>query len=318
MIKLAEKSIMLIDSDGVMNAFDPEQLQAKIARCFVGVGIRESWLAEDIALAVEFALAQSPREEKIFSVSEVNSAVIRILENTGFPDAAVSYRSGNICSRILLAAKVEILEELIHKHLGLAGDHLSAIAANVANVTKKLKIEQASPGLFVELAKHLENEFLNRDDVQTPVARRREKHSPWLISTEEIYVLLDPSERELIDAGIFRLSGISYLFPAIKIVFHIHDFSLFHRLQPPLTEMMLIPHLYTASDALRHWIDVATNLYRENCCNEPLPVYLNVPDMALFARQMLQMNWPEAEKECREMLAPLYTGLTVPLFKLKF
>lgn len=308
---------MLIDGDGVMSAFDTELLESRIARCFVGVGIRESWVAEDIALAVEFALAQSSRREKIFSVSEVNSAVTRILENTGFPDAAAVYRVGNVCSRIMLERKQDILEQLIHKHLGLTGAHLSAIAANVANAAQKLKIDQASPALYIELAKHLESEFLNQAEVPAPATRKLDKYSPWLISADEIGNSLKPPERELLDAGIFRLSGISRLFPAVKIVFRINELARFHQLLPPLTEMMLTPCLYVAGDALRCWIETAGKLYRESCRDEPLPVYLNVPDMASFARQKLDMRWPDAEKECREMLTPLYADLTNPLFKLK-
>ena len=63
MIKLADNSIMLIGPDGILNVFESDKLQSKIIRSFMLAGVRDIWLAEDITLAVEYALEQDSRED---------------------------------------------------------------------------------------------------------------------------------------------------------------------------------------------------------------------------------------------------------------
>jgi hypothetical protein len=318
MIKLAENSIMIIDSNGVMTSFEPERLQTKIIRCFLAAGIRESWLAEDIAMAVEFALEQNNREDKIFALSEINSTVVRILEDTGFPEAANVYRRGNSCSQVTFNSEQATVSKLISKHLGANSDNLDFLTSKVLDATKKLNIKTAPPTLFVELAKYYETEELPSDGLKPIALQKWEQASPWLVDMENIYENLKPSTKNLVDARVIRLSGISRLFPSIKLFFMINEFVHYHDLEAPLTEMILIPYLYSAGQALEDCIQNSLQLFDKDVQENRPPVFLTIPDMSGFAVEMLQASWPEAESDCRDMLTPLCQSLSTPLFKLKF
>ena len=145
MIKLADNSIMLIGPDGIINAYESDNLQSKIIRSFMLAGVRDILLAEDITLAVEYALEQDSREDKVFAVSEINSTVIKILEDSGFPEAAESYRRGNPSTEITLNAETATVAGLIHRHLGLNGKSLDTLVARVMQAAAKLDISVASP-----------------------------------------------------------------------------------------------------------------------------------------------------------------------------
>ncbi|QSH42389.1 hypothetical protein P0136_03015 [Lentisphaerota bacterium ZTH] len=317
MIKLAESSLMLIDANGVMSNFDPERLQAKIIRCFLAAGIQEIYLAEDIALAVEFALEQSKRDEKVFALSEVNSTVVRILEDTGFPEAANVYTRGNSCSRVTFNSESETISKLIKKHLGLEGSSLDFLTGKVIEASSKLNIKNAPPTLFVELAKYYETEELPGNAIEPLPMETWEESKHWLVKMEDLYKRLNAASRNLIDAKVLRLTGVSSMFPSIRIFFMINEFVNFHGLEGPLTEMILIPYLFSASKAISNCITTAQEMTIESSGNIELPVFLNIPDMSNFATSCLQASWPECEKDCRDMVAPLCQSLSAPVFKLK-
>ncbi|MFA7230464.1 MAG: hypothetical protein WC071_04280 [Victivallaceae bacterium] len=319
MIKLANNSIMLLDYNGVISSFEPDSLQAKIIRCFIAAGLGESWIAEDITMAVEFALEHSTRENRIFTLSEINSTVVKILGDTGFPEVADIYQRGNVCSKITYNAEADTVSKLISKHLGLSGRHLEVLTGKVLHSTRKLDITTAPPTLFVELAKYYETEEFACESLDAINLPKWQQSSQWLVTREAIYEQLRPETCKLLDANLIRMSAVSRLFPAVKLTFMISDFARFRELTPPLTEMILIPYLYSVGKALNDCAAVASNLCRKNTNQEQtgLPVFLTIPDMSGFAIQMLEASWPEAENDCREMLSPIREALSNSLFKLK-
>ena len=75
MVKMAEKIIYIQDHEGGRVPFDPLTLQTRLINCFLTAGLREnSYMAEDIALAVEYTLLNSNRPELVFGQGELAAA----------------------------------------------------------------------------------------------------------------------------------------------------------------------------------------------------------------------------------------------------
>jgi hypothetical protein len=311
---------MLIGPDGILNAFESDKLQSKIIRSFMLAGVRDIWLAEDIALAVEYALEQDSREDKVFAVSEINSTVIKILEDSGFPEAAESYRRGNLCAEITLNAEAVTVAGLINRHLGLNGKSLDALVAKVVRAAGILDISAAAPALYVELAKYFKSEFMPADKLPQAIISKSQKASPWVVSLKELTDKMSSQSRSLADNKIISLSGVSRLFPAIKVIFRISGLVEMHHLESPLTEMTMAPHFNSVAQALNELISATQSIFRakgESLPEKGLPVFLTVPDMSVFAQNNLEASWPQASADCREMLSYLERMVNAPVFKVK-
>ena len=59
--------VMIREFEGDIVPFDSEVLQTRLIGCFLAAGLRDSVdLPQDIALAVEYTLRNSPRNEPVF------------------------------------------------------------------------------------------------------------------------------------------------------------------------------------------------------------------------------------------------------------
>ena len=316
MIKLADNSIMLTDSDGITSVFDPERLQSRIIQSFLAAGITESYLADDISLAVEFSLQKSKRKDKVFTLSEINSSVVRILKDTGFPEIAAIFMRNNACSQLTITPEFNTIKQLLQKHFGINLNSIDELTGKVVSAAQHLNIKNAAPELFIELAKHYEIEEFAGEDIEPVSLEAWEQDNRWLVSAKTLEQELAVSARVLIDAGVIRLTGVSGMFPSIRIFFMINEFCRFHGLIGPLTEMVLIPYLFLAGKAIDNCVATTDCLAAEQGHKE-LPIFITVPDMSSFAAQMLDASWPEVEKDCREMISHLCNSISRPVFKLK-
>ena len=317
MIKLANTSIMLTSSEGIISAFDPELLQSRIIQSFLAAGITESYLADDISLAVEFSLQKSKRKEKNFTLSEINNSVVRILKDTGFPEIADIYLRSNACPQMTVDPEFNTIKKLLQKHLGANHNSIDNLCGKVVSAAQQLNIKNAVPELFVELAKHYEIEEFASEDIEPVSLDSWEHDRHWLVKAKTIEQELAVAARVLVDAKVIRLIGVSGMFPSIRIFFMVNEFCRFHGLVGPLTEMVLIPYLFSVGKAIDNCIVTTERLATEQAGKKDLPIFITIPDMSSFAVQMLNASWPEVEKDCREMVTPLCNSLSRPLFKLK-
>ena len=317
MIKLADTSIMLTNPEGITSAFDPDRLQSRIIQSFLAAGISESYLADDISLAVEFSLQKSKRKEKVFTLSEINNSVVRILKDTGFPEIADIYLRNNACAQLSINPEFNTIKKLLQKSLGTNLDSIDNLSGKVLSAAQQLNIKNAAPELFVELAKHYETEDFASEDIEPVSLDSWEHDNRWLVKAKTLEQELSVIARSLIDAKVIRLIGVSGMFPSIRIFFMINEFCNFHDLTAPLTEMVLVPYLFSAGKAIDNCVTTTERLAAEQAGQEDLPIFITIPDMSSFAAQMLDASWPEVEKDCREMLNPLCNSLSRPLFKLK-
>ena len=89
--------------DGTREPFDATALQTRLIGCFLAAGRSDSsFMAEDIALAVEYTLSHVERPEPVFGRGEIDAAVIRLLEEAGLPDVAKIFRRGLPETRLLV------------------------------------------------------------------------------------------------------------------------------------------------------------------------------------------------------------------------
>ena len=175
MVKVADTIIYIQDPDGGRAPFDPLTLQTRLINCFLTAGLREnSYMAEDIALAVEYTLLNSNRPELVFGQGELAAAVIRMLEETGFPEVAALYRRTSGERRVAIDSDPDSVAGLLRKFLACSDEaFFDRIAGEVSHAAKTLGITEADPHLSLELARHYERKFALEGIAVDPVARLR-------------------------------------------------------------------------------------------------------------------------------------------------
>ena len=312
MVQTVEKQIFVRDADGGVTPFDAEALQTRMIGAFLAAGLREeSYISEEIVLALEYTLLTSPRPEPVFTRSEIDTSIIRLLENTGFSEVANTFRR-NSCEQVMrLSPSPELLERLFVTHLGCSAERAANIAETVSEKMKILSISAATPHLLLEFARHYERELAEHDALPLPELQSR---SPEIaLSREEISALLPAPAKELIDAGVLRINGITTLFPSVRFFFFLTRFAEFHRLGTPLTELEIIPRLYEAGNILESVRQTIAGKLQQNA---ELPCCLALPDMSDFLEQRLGCV-PESEL-ANEFAGALSAGIKCSLYNLSF
>ena len=167
--------VMIREFGGDLVPFDPDELQARLISCFLASGLRESVdLPQDIVLAVEYTLRKAPREELIFGRGELERAVIRLLEEAGFPETARLYRAGcGTENELYVTPERETLAAMLRGHLGCSRDVFEQVMTALMDAAAKLGIEKAPAHLFLELARYYEHE-LTLESTRCDVARTPE------------------------------------------------------------------------------------------------------------------------------------------------
>ena len=143
-----------------------------------------------------------------------------------------------------------------------------------------------------------------------------EQHPQFLLN-------LEPETLSMIDSGILQVSGVSPLYPAVKIDFCITKFASQLNLDSPLTEMAIIPHFFGLAHQINLVIAAVDYLFNEITSgteverHELLPIYINVRDMSTFATEWMISIWPDAHQCCADMLYYLERDLERGVFKLQ-
>ncbi len=300
MIQLGNNTIMVTYPDGSATAFDADSLHSDILHCF-NSGM-DSYLAEDVALAVEFALSNSSRPRKVFTESEINSAVVKILEQIGLVSVANLYLQSHNQVKVSLSLRHKSVQELLTRHLANTTEvELTSLAEKVVSALEKLNISEASPALYLELARHFINSNSAKIELPTPANFVTQSASSYeLMSIEQMQQLLSTEAKTLCNAGVLNISPVRKLFPSIRFELTLVKLVDYLKLDSPVTEMMLTPQLFELARAIHNLL---LNVQAQHS-SRVLPVYMNVPDLKQFAETKLLWSWPEAEKSCIELLDP--------------
>ncbi|MEA4862917.1 MAG: hypothetical protein AB7F40_07535 [Victivallaceae bacterium] len=296
---------------GAPEPFSLDSLHIEVMQAFIRSDTPEQYLAEDVALAVESALRASDRPAGVFTESEINAAVIRILERTGLGEVASCFRKRHTCARILVAAQPERIAPLLSSHLAaVEGADFELLARKVAAAAVKIGAQEADPALFIELARFFQSSGAAAVELPETAGDGEE-----FIPVETLLKLAGSGLGELFEAKVLAAAPVSCrVFPSLRINFHLGRFARLRGLTPPVTEMMLAADLYKICVKLNAFKCAAENLYRETTGETAeLPGNLFVPDMEEFAAGWLAWRFPEARESCME----LFSGLTPEAFELR-
>lgn len=289
MTRTADRRIFLLEEDGEQRLFDPAELRQVLLGCFLGAGLRENcYLAEDIALAIEYAFLHSERENAVFARTELHAAVIRILENTGLSEVASIYRQGAPAAlSVECRTDRETIGAILRRYLAGSAAHIESLTGQVVRAAALLKIEYAAPSLLVELARHYEASS-PLPGIVTPTAVGRGNEF-CTVSVAEIRQALDPAAARAVRDGVIRLHEVSRLFPSVRMFCFLCRFAERSKLEPPVTEMFLAPLLFELGSQLESCRRTVLQLFRDSTGNPAaeLPLYVDLPDIADFSVRYL-------------------------------
>ena len=303
MIKPRPAAVTILRSNGDTVSFDPAELHAEILQSFIRSGTNETYLAEDVALAVEFALSSGKHEREIFTESEINTAVIAILEKVGFAAAATCFRDRHNPVRLSMTAHRQTVASIIERHLTGGNDFADTLAAKVVAAVDTIGVKEARPALYLELARYyLES---GSAGIAIPPLAGNARNAKTL-TIAELNAVAPPDTAKLIAADIVSVAPVSAIFKTLRLKLRLGEFAAAADLTAPITEMMIQPMLYRLGDSLDKFLAAAQKLYLERTGDDQkLAAYIEVTDLADFAGNWLNWSWPQAEKSCRELLAPL-------------
>ena len=311
MVKSFPRSVVEIRNfDGSCEPFDAMALQTRLIGSFLAAGRGDSsFMAEDIALAVEYTLSHVERPEPVFGRGELDAAVIRLLEVACLPDVAKIFRKGLAETSLLVSAYPATLSDLLRNHLACPAGRFERVLTKILDAARKLNITEASPHLWLELARHYEREMAEEEPIYQEMPLER------TLTRDEITAFLPPEALALYKAGALRINGVTTLFPCIHLYFMMNEFAKIAKLEPPVIELLLEPQLYNISGVL----ESARALIAKNLdSSRPLPCILTIPDMLDFISEYLDSDSAGSEKIAADLAAALAGQLNCDLFKLSF
>lgn len=311
MIEPNAKTITIVERDGRSVTFSAVELQTRLIGAFLASGRRDvSYLAEEIALAVEYALVQLPRPEPVFARGEIEAAVIRFLEEANLPEVARVFRKGGaVETTARIAADENTLREVLRRFFCGSDDaRFERLLEIVLDAAKKLDITDASPHLWLELARHYDAllEPEKEDETAAPAAL-------VTLTRDELRELLPEKALEWHNAGILRINGVTSLFPCIHFFFMIDDFARFHHLSAPVTELEIEPLLYEVGAVLE---DIRLKVQQRLNGTAPLPCLLDIPDMFDFITEYAGGERIGSESLAAELAGVIKSGLSCDIYKL--
>lgn len=305
------KTITILEHDGRSVPFNAVELQTRLIGAFLASGRRDvSYLAEEIALAVEYALVQLPRPEPVFARGEIEAAVIRFLEEANLPEVARVFRKGGaVETTARITADAATLREVLRRFFCGSDDaRFERLLESVLDAAKKLDIADASPHLWLELARHYDAllEPEKEDETTAPAAL-------VTLTRDELREMLTGQALEWHNAGILRINGVTSLFPCIHFFFMMNDFARFYHLAAPVTELEIEPLLYQVGSVLE---DIRLKVEQRLNGATGLPCLLDIPDMFDFITEYAGGERIGSESLAAELAGVIKSGLSCDLYKL--
>lgn len=313
MLSITDNVLYVIDSSGCQQLFDTDKLKSALQDAFEASGNPNSYLAEDIACAVESAMMESMRSERIFTQSEVDSAVSRILENAGCANVAQIFRRANSHLYIALDANEKDALMLITRHLGLSEPMAGTLAAQVVSALKKLNIASASPALYLELARYYEQHSGSALTTAPEQSKSAPAGGKLLLPAAQAHELMPEKSRHWLDSKIIKLANISKLYPNFRLSLDLAALAEKLNLTPPVTDLELAPSLYEAGEKVSEWL----NLICARLDLERVPLYLILVNLDEFTERYLGASYPEGRLNALEIASLFRNAMGYPVTKVR-
>ena len=277
MIELGGGNVSILYADGTSAFFDPEELRIRLEKSMAACGCSEAWIASEIVLAVEYALrcgiTGCDSSGQAVHAAQIDDCVVRILEDSGYPEAALHFRGTTISSGDLGKLAPEDVERYLADTLQLTGAAGAELAAKIRQALNAIGASKCSPRLVLELARHFRDTaaLSSRLPVPTPVKPHQETVSP--------------------EGKLIQIRRSDAIFPSIRAEIDLP--KLFERcpLTPPLTELSLVPILLPVAERL----DSECRKLRTGGA-ENYPLVLTMRGFSVFAAKWLCYE-PDTTKE---------------------
>ena len=180
MIELGGGTVNILYADGTSAFFDPEELRLRLEKSFAAAGRTDPSLAGEIVLAVEYALRCRDSENtdapgSVIHAGDIDECVVRILEDSGYPDAAGHFRKTAVTSGDFGKLTPDDVERYLAEKLQLTGPSGSELAAKIRNALSAIGAGQCSPRLILELARHFRDTAASSRRIGVPRTEKKEK-----------------------------------------------------------------------------------------------------------------------------------------------
>ncbi len=312
MIMPSANRLRLVDSSGELRPFSSDELCLNILRSFLSAGLREeSWVAEDLALAVEYTLERGNRESGIYSDSELNAMVVKVLEQTGYPEVATRFSTDSNVAVVKIQPTHETLRPILRRHLAVKPETADKLAEKTIRACGLLGFDAITPVLAVEMARALYDRI--EQSMPEPAQTQSVRGStPYLISPEELLEALPDFSKQMVEDGSLTVYGVSRMFPSLRIKCNYEQLALELGLEPPITEMMLLPAL----DRVARAIDEVVMITEKKSGNACLPLILELERPDDFAETWLDIYGESGIEALTPLTNSLIDMLEHPPFKI--
>lgn len=315
MICLSSTAIMTLMEDGSKIQFDSEALQTKLIKCCLMAGVKDFWIAEDLANAIESALSFQSEKGVLFSQKEIDKLISKMLDESGNHEIGAAFRTTLDSSlRDIDLSEYQSIKKAIAKTLLIYNDELIKVSDKVFTACSELKIINAPQSLLVELAKFYRGDSKELPQISNVVVSPK-SDSKWITSKMEILEKLSQQTRDLINLEMIDF-GVGSLFPSIKIDMRFNALAKYYNLEGVITELQFFPCFPIAIDALNEVIAVVRdNIPKQQFNSKPsdIPIYLKFSDIYFFAEKYFAIKLSIGEKFCKELAGAFADNLKYPV-----
>ena len=305
--------IYIREQDGFNSMFSAGELRARLYRCLSAAYVENPEdAADDITLAVEYSLLNRQQNGGIIDRGELDAAVTRLLEETGFSEAALFYRGNAGFEDEVIRTSEAALSALISRRISCRERDFQAVVGDVLNAARKLGIEEASPHLYLELARY----FVKRN-AQTGHATLPELPRLDSEKLERLPGIVSSSALQLMESGVISIQGLTAIFPCVRFHVSMQEFCRFFDVASPVTELLIYPAVNQVSAALE---ECRLKLCDENdLASSRLPCTLTIRDLRQFVREAFECTSELAAETLAAELANLFApGDSGNIFKLDY
>lgn len=310
MIRIGEKTILLMFPDGRSVPFDPAVLQERLTLALTGyVDPKDREIARDLAAAVEMALLN--QETPCIKAESLDGMIHRILAGAGFKSAAdaflrASILDGNDLARIPRAR----LRTFLAENLELEDDILERTVEKVEHTMQSIGADDSSPALALELAKH----FLTVSARSVSFHVELPDFTPdraLTILPEDLLEVLSGDARNCIEKRILRIQPVNLkIFPALRISLRLSGIAAEEQLCRPLTEMALLPGMVRIARIVDEICLAADDLFRARGYAKEVPakILLHLADGSIFTHDWMDCTNPRAQEKCAVNLCRMFAS----------
>ena len=302
MIEISSNALSILYPDGTSAVFDAAELSARIARSCHDAGTADAWIADDIALSVEFALQKHLQQSgrKSIPLAEIESCVVSILEDAGYADAAEKFLSGGRPRGEMGKITQADVHGFLLSTLQLDPEEADAVAVKVISAMHAIKAEKCSIRLILELARHFRETAAENRAAMRPVRSGKAAPPPGEIAAR----LPDPLRRYM-DEGILTLRSGSKLFESVRLDVDFQTLMKDLPFAPPVTELLLAPRLMECAEAA----DSVRRAAEECCGNPELPLIVTLLHAKEFVRSRMLCEEEDSVTRCARSLSDYFCSM---------